>query len=194
VTITIDQSNSTRLLVCIGLGDTEVMCEKPEATPWYFVTVDPPGPWMLRYIFRCQIMARYECSAWCIAQGHSLQVGWTGRNVRERAEIYFHWREGSYFAVGIKGFLLSQPFVWIQLQTYSTIQRYSALLTPILLSLQAAILLVWECTHNPKYDTVHLFYIQSKVKTPWPESASEQHRPSDRRLSAKLVQTFADRG
>jgi hypothetical protein len=29
--------------------------------------------------------------------------------------------------------------------------------------------------------------------TPWPESASELYRPSDRRLSAKLVPTFADR-
>jgi hypothetical protein len=28
-------------------------------------------------------------------------------------------------------------------------------------------------------------------ETPWPESASELYRPSDRRLSAKLVQTFA---
>jgi hypothetical protein len=31
-------------------------------------------------------------------------------------------------------------------------------------------------------------------KTPWPESASELYRPSDRRLSTKLVPTFADRG
>jgi hypothetical protein len=31
-------------------------------------------------------------------------------------------------------------------------------------------------------------------QTPWPESASELHRPSDRRFSAKLVPTFADRG
>jgi CBS-domain-containing membrane protein len=31
-------------------------------------------------------------------------------------------------------------------------------------------------------------------KTPWPESASELYQPSDRRLSAKLVPTFADRG
>jgi hypothetical protein len=30
--------------------------------------------------------------------------------------------------------------------------------------------------------------------TPWPESASELHRPGDRHLSAKLVLTFADRG
>jgi hypothetical protein len=30
-------------------------------------------------------------------------------------------------------------------------------------------------------------------KTPWPESASELYHPSDRRLSAKLVPTFADR-
>jgi hypothetical protein len=32
------------------------------------------------------------------------------------------------------------------------------------------------------------------VKTPWPEFASELYRASDRRLSAKLVPTFADRG
>jgi hypothetical protein len=30
-------------------------------------------------------------------------------------------------------------------------------------------------------------------KTPWPESSSELHRPSDRHLSVKLVPTFADR-
>jgi hypothetical protein len=32
------------------------------------------------------------------------------------------------------------------------------------------------------------------IRTPWPESASELYRPSDRRLSSKLVPTFADRG
>jgi hypothetical protein len=32
------------------------------------------------------------------------------------------------------------------------------------------------------------------TKTPWPASASEIYRPSDRRLSAKLVPTFVDRG
>jgi hypothetical protein len=31
-------------------------------------------------------------------------------------------------------------------------------------------------------------------KTPWPESASELYRPSDRRLLAKLVSTFVNRG
>jgi hypothetical protein len=30
--------------------------------------------------------------------------------------------------------------------------------------------------------------------TPWPESASELYRPSDRRLTAKLAPTFVDRG
>jgi hypothetical protein len=30
--------------------------------------------------------------------------------------------------------------------------------------------------------------------TPWPESTSELYRPSDRRLSSKLVPTFANRG
>jgi hypothetical protein len=31
-------------------------------------------------------------------------------------------------------------------------------------------------------------------KSPWPESASKLYRPSDRRLSAKLLPTFAHRG
>jgi hypothetical protein len=31
-------------------------------------------------------------------------------------------------------------------------------------------------------------------KNPWPESASELYRPSDRRLSPKLLPNFADRG
>jgi hypothetical protein len=33
-----------------------------------------------------------------------------------------------------------------------------------------------------------------KTTTPLPESASELYRPSDRRLSAKLVPTLAERG
>jgi hypothetical protein len=37
------------------------------------------------------------------------------------------------------------------------------------------------------------FYAYS-MPTPWPESASEPYRPSDRRLSANLVPTFPDRG
>jgi hypothetical protein len=35
---------------------------------------------------------------------------------------------------------------------------------------------------------------QTNKQTPWPESASELYRPSDSRLPAKLVPTFADRG
>jgi hypothetical protein len=31
------------------------------------------------------------------------------------------------------------------------------------------------------------------IRTPWPESAGELYRPSDFRLSAKLVPTFEDR-
>jgi hypothetical protein len=31
-------------------------------------------------------------------------------------------------------------------------------------------------------------------RTPWPESARELYQPSDHRLSAKSVPTFADRG
>jgi hypothetical protein len=41
----------------------------------------------------------------------------------------------------------------------------------------------------------HVFCDVTKLKkAPWPESASELYRPSVRRLSAKLVPTFADRG
>jgi hypothetical protein len=35
---------------------------------------------------------------------------------------------------------------------------------------------------------------QTNKLTPWPESASELHRPSDCRMSANLVPSFADRG
>jgi hypothetical protein len=38
------------------------------------------------------------------------------------------------------------------------------------------------------------FYSHEKTKqTPWPESTKELYRPSDRRLTAKLVPTFAGR-
>jgi hypothetical protein len=37
-------------------------------------------------------------------------------------------------------------------------------------------------------------YIQTNKQTPWPESANKLYRPSDHRLSAKPVPTFADRG
>jgi hypothetical protein len=35
--------------------------------------------------------------------------------------------------------------------------------------------------------------LKKTLKTPWPEYTSELYRPSGRRLSAKLVPTFADR-
>jgi hypothetical protein len=35
---------------------------------------------------------------------------------------------------------------------------------------------------------------KKKKKTPWPESANELYRPSDRRLSAKRLPTFVDKG
>jgi hypothetical protein len=50
------------------------------------------------------------------------------------------------------------------------------------------------------FSTNVLIYVSIEVllndltKTPWPESASELYRPSDRSLSVKLVPTFADRG
>jgi hypothetical protein len=45
---------------------------------------------------------------------------------------------------------------------------------------------------------VHLFQVMehslTNKQTPWSESASELYRPSDRRLSAKWLPTFADKG
>jgi hypothetical protein len=49
----------------------------------------------------------------------------------------------------------------------------------------------------PVQDEVHcsdLAEDTNYTETLWPESASELYRPSDHRLSAKLVPTFADRG
>jgi hypothetical protein len=40
-------------------------------------------------------------------------------------------------------------------------------------------------------DTTHKYTLKL-TKTPWPESPSELYRPTDRRLLAKLVPTFAD--
>jgi hypothetical protein len=47
---------------------------------------------------------------------------------------------------------------------------------------------------------LHVMYMVNEVvvlkqneHTPWPESANELYRPSDRSLSAKLMPTFADR-
>jgi hypothetical protein len=39
-----------------------------------------------------------------------------------------------------------------------------------------------------------LSYAAQRKQTPWPQSASELYRPSDRRMSVKLVPTFSDRG
>jgi hypothetical protein len=41
-------------------------------------------------------------------------------------------------------------------------------------------------------NVTRLIYLCWIAITPWPESTSELYRPSDRRLSAKLVPTFAD--
>jgi hypothetical protein len=45
-----------------------------------------------------------------------------------------------------------------------------------------------------KRHTCTAYHKLKKLQTPWPESASELYRPSDLRLSTKLVPTFADIG
>jgi hypothetical protein len=55
---------------------------------------------------------------------------------------------------------------------------------------------VWNvCCQISKYGTTQQNADnKEKILTPWPESASEQYRPSDRHLSVKFVPTFTDRG
>jgi hypothetical protein len=50
---------------------------------------------------------------------------------------------------------------------------------------------------SPLYEAkcgVSVDRVQKQKQTPWPESASELYQPSYRRLSAKILLTFADRG
>jgi hypothetical protein len=47
--------------------------------------------------------------------------------------------------------------------------------------------IAWMAAVLPLYDRVE------EKKTPWSESVNELYRPSDHRLSAKLVPAFADR-
>jgi hypothetical protein len=45
-----------------------------------------------------------------------------------------------------------------------------------------------SCSEDPSEAT------GNKTQTPWSESASELYRPTDHRLSAKWLPTFADKG
>jgi hypothetical protein len=52
-----------------------------------------------------------------------------------------------------------------------------------------------RCWDGLRRHDIHTKFHKDWFKqTPWPESASELYRPSNRRLSAKLVPTLADRG
>jgi hypothetical protein len=55
--------------------------------------------------------------------------------------------------------------------------------------INSAITLSSSLSHS---EEIFLMFIKKK-KTPWLQSASEQYRPNDRRLSPKLVPNFADR-
>jgi hypothetical protein len=51
---------------------------------------------------------------------------------------------------------------------------------------------ITKVSHNVKFGSEDMYVIA--LKTPWPEPENELYRPSDRRLSAKLVSTLADKG
>jgi hypothetical protein len=51
-----------------------------------------------------------------------------------------------------------------------------------------------QFTNHTTHTIKNTWTINKNKQTPWPESMSELYRPSDRRLSAKFVPAFADRG
>jgi hypothetical protein len=53
---------------------------------------------------------------------------------------------------------------------------------------------VVDAVREPRFDDGLKIICYSNETSPWPESPSKLYRTSDRRLSAKLVQTSADRG
>jgi hypothetical protein len=52
---------------------------------------------------------------------------------------------------------------------------------------------ILECTGEWLAACAHDYHMITLTLTPWLESVGEPYRPSDHRLSAKLVPTFADR-
>jgi hypothetical protein len=56
-----------------------------------------------------------------------------------------------------------------------------------------AVFCFYRTFHNATSGQI-TYWIRFERKWHWPESATELYRPSDRRLSAKLMPTFADRG
>jgi hypothetical protein len=85
-----------------------------------------------------------------------------------------HWWESTHSLEG----LVSSP---AKVKTVQRSKPVSAMQVLLLPSVQA-ILATNYCTYS------------YKKKTPWTESAGDLCRPSDRRLSVKLILTFSDRG
>jgi hypothetical protein len=103
------------------------------------------------------------------------------------------------FSSGIRVRNLSAPFSYILFKNHITV-------------LISGIVICWLLWAPNQFNQFHIWthyffatnfnitpsasrvHSMPRKKTPWPESANELYRPSDRRLSAKLVPTFADRG
>jgi hypothetical protein len=86
--------------------------------------------------------------------------------------------------------LLEKPLVVQPLNNFPTFYGNRRFITVFTRTLQLS--LFWTGSYSVR--TTPSFLSNTKKKqTPWPQSASELYRPSDRRLSAKLVPTFADR-
>jgi hypothetical protein len=76
----------------------------------------------------------------------------------------------------------------VRLRFKDTVRRFSVTKTAV--SLDLLTFLTWPLITIRVYSGLD----ETNKQTPWSESASELHRPSDRRLSAKWLLTFADRG
>jgi hypothetical protein len=99
---------------------------------------------------------------------------------------------------------------------YLVFSLFTSVPTSLLLSVNVSMFFFMVCClpedshnqHEPAADVSYLISVprgfpvlangislkKNTKETPWPESASELYRLSDRRLSAKLLRTFVDRG
>jgi hypothetical protein len=101
-----------------------------------------------------------------------IQVKGIKERTNERSiEAYFLQTE-QYVRLGGTGSVFERPQIRIMVRRLSHYDRFSWLY-------QSA-------------QSVRIIFFPNK-QTPWPESASELYRSSDRRLSSKLVLPFADR-
>jgi hypothetical protein len=114
---------------------------------------------------------------------HSLVC--TSTTICRHEQPYKNWCQADSvisFTVESLMVIMVWPCIWARVHQVESRLGYK-------LSLLRRFVIVPSLSHSASWVTD-----QSLKKTPWSESASELYRLSDRRLSAKWLPTFADRG